>query len=174
MGVVGIVLQVVMGFLHPAHADPNDSAGAFAVVGGVTAVLVAGVFAVQMAVDGVALKGAFDAWTSATSAADKTAAFGVADGIRGIEKGLSGFFHLLNGATLLMLGVSMALGRDYPRWLGWVGAGAGIGFLAGGWITAHTGFSSQAGTVLPAALLLTAVFLVGNAVLVWRRGSATR
>jgi hypothetical protein len=125
MGVVGIVLQVVMGFLHPAHADPNDSAaafreyahsehwtsihigqfigtllivlalvslarglshqpgiaGAFAVVGGVTAVLVAGVFAVQMAVDGVALKGTFDAWTSATSAADKTAAFGVADGI---------------------------------------------------------------------------------------------
>jgi hypothetical protein len=93
-----------MGFLHPSHAQPNDSAAAFdeyshsqawtyvhigqfagtllvvitlvaiarslsrqpgipgalAVLGGVTAVLIAAVFAVQMAVDGVALKGTID------------------------------------------------------------------------------------------------------------------
>jgi len=210
--VSGIAVEVVMQFLHPSQADPNDSvaafeeyahsqiwadvhigqfagtllivlglvalsralsrqprlAGALAVVGGVAAILVAAVFAVQMAVDGVALKGAIDAWTHAAPA-EKAAAFQVADGIRWIEKGLSGFFHLVNGTTLLALGLSMALGRAYPRWLGWIGAAAGVGFLAGGRTVAHTGFSPQAGTVLQVALLLSLIFLIGSSVATWRR-----
>jgi hypothetical protein len=211
--VSGIALEVVMQFLHPSEADPNDSAAAFqeyahshiwaevhigqfagtlfivlglvalsrslsrqprvagalAIVGGVTAVLVAAVFAVQMAVDGVALKGAIDAWTHAVSPADKAAAFEVADGVRWIEKGLSSFFHLVNGATLLALGLSMALGRTYPRWLGWIGAAAGVGFLAGGTVVARTGFSSPATTVLQVPLLLSLVFVLGSSVVMWRR-----
>ncbi len=210
--VSGVAVEVVMQFLHPSKADPNDSVAAFeeyahssiwadvhigqfagtllivlglvalsralsrqpglpgalAIVGGVTAILVAAVFAVQMAVDGVALKGAIDAWTHAAPA-DKAAAFQVADGIRWIEKALSSFFHLVNGATLLALGLSMALGRAYPRWLGWIGAIAGIGFLAGGRTVAHTGFSAQAGTVLQVALLLSLVFMIGSSVAMWRR-----
>ena len=110
--VLGLVLQVVMGLLHPSRADPNDSAAAFAeyarsdawtavhigqfvgtllivvglvavsrhlarqaggagaaaVVAGLSAVLVAAVFAVQMAVDGVALTGAVDTWVGAAEA----------------------------------------------------------------------------------------------------------
>src|SRR5690242_20687589 len=151
--VVGVVVEIGMGILHPSHARPNDSAAAFeeyshsqawtyvhigqfagtllivialvaiarslsrrpgiagalAVVGGVTAVLIAAVFAVQMAVDGVALKGAIDTWAHA-AAADKPAAFLVADGVRWVEKALSSFFHLMNGATLLVLGLSVAVG----------------------------------------------------------------
>jgi hypothetical protein len=210
--VSGIAVEVVMQFLHPSKADPNDSVAAFqeyahssiwtdvhigqfagtllivlglvalsralsrqprlpgalAIVGGVTAILVAAVFAVQMAVDGVALKGAIDAWTHAAPA-DKVSAFQVADGIRWIEKALSGFFHLVNGATLLALGLSMALGRAYPRWLGWIGAIAGIGFLAGGRTVAHTGFSAQAGTLLQVALVLSLVFMIGSSIVMWRR-----
>src|SRR6476620_10422843 len=41
----------------------------------VTAVVSAAVFAVQMAVDGVALKAAIDAWEAASSTADATTAF---------------------------------------------------------------------------------------------------
>ena len=210
--VSGIAIEVVMGFLHPSHADPNDSvaafheyahsgiwaevhigqfagtllialglvalsrslsrqpglAGALAFVGGVTAVLIAAVFAVQMAVDGVALKGAIDAWDHAAPA-DQAAAFQVADGIRWIEKSLSSFFHLVNGATLLTLGLSMAFGRAYPRWLGLAGVLAGAGFIAGGITVAHTGFSHQATTVLQGPLLLSVIFLVGSATAMWRR-----
>ena len=206
--VVGIFVEVAMGFLHPSHAQPNDSvaafeeyshsqdwtyvhigqfagtllvvialvaiartmsgqpgmAGAMAVVGAVTAVLIGAVFAVQMAVDGVALKGTVDTWAQASSAADRSAAFLVADGVRWIEKALSGLFHLLNGTTLLALGLSVLFGQMTRRWLGWVGVVAGIGFLVGGVITSRTGFSPDAIRVLTPALLLSAVFLIGTAV----------
>ena len=200
-----------MSFLHPSHAQPNDSAAAFeeyshsqawtyvhigqfagtllvvvtlvaiarslsyqpriagalAVVGTVTAVLIAAVFAVQMAVDGVALKGTIDTWAHA-STADKSAAFLAADGVRWIEKALSSFFHLLNGTTLVVLGLSIALGHATRRWLGWVGVLAGAGFLIGGVITSRTGFSPDAGHFLTPALLLSAVFLIGASISLWR------
>ncbi len=140
------------------------AAGAMAVVGTVTAVLVAAVFAVQMAVDGVALKGTVDTWAHASSAADKSTAFLVADGVRWIEKALSSFFHLLNGTTLLVLGLSVAFGGMAQRWLGWVGVVAGILFLAGGVIAPRTGFSPDSGRFLTPALLLSAVFLIETSI----------
>src|SRR3954453_24015971 len=93
--------------------------GALARVGPVTAVMLATIFPVQMAVDGVALRSTIETWASATGA-EKTSAFQVAEGIRALEKALSAFFHLNNGFTLLALGVSVALGHLYARWLGWV------------------------------------------------------
>ena len=57
-------------------------AGALAVIGAVTAVLVAAISAVQMALDGVALKATIDTWTNASQAADKASAYQVAVGMR--------------------------------------------------------------------------------------------
>lgn len=215
-GAAGLVLQIVMEELHPARANPNNSAeafreyaqsdiwtavhigqfagtllivlallalartamrqpglaGALALTGAVTALLVAAVFTVQMAVDGVALKAAIDAWTSATGP-DKVAAYQMADDIRSVEKGLGGFFQILNGLTLLAVGLSIALGHAFARWLGWVGAVGGLGWVTGGAITAHTGFSPQASTVLLGALVLTALFIVSASISMWRRSSRT-
>jgi hypothetical protein len=215
-GVAGILVQVVMGQMHPAHADPNNSRAAFieyadyaswtavhigqwvgtlllglaliilalslvrqpglpgalAFVGAVTSVLLVAVFTVQMAVDGVALRSAIDTWTSAPAGPGRTSAFQVAEGVRGLEKGLSGFFHLNNGLTLVMLGLSIALGHLYARWLGWTAVVAGLGVLAGGVVTAQTGFSASAGTVLTPALLLLTVFVVGVCVSMWRHATA--
>jgi fluoride ion exporter CrcB/FEX len=144
-------------------------AGAFASGGAVALVVVASVFAVQMAVDGVALKHAVDTWAGATDAA-KTSAFQVAEGVRWLEKGLSAFFHFMNGTALLGIGLSIVVGRSYRSWSGWVAIAAGIGFLAGGALTASSGFSMDAATILQPSLLLLAVFLVGSYVSVWRRG----
>ena len=90
---------------------------------------------------------------------------------RGLEKGLSGFFHLNNGITLITLGLSIALGRLYARWLAGVAVLAGIAFLIGGVVTAQSGFSSDAGLVLTPALALLAVFIVGICVSMWRRAA---
>jgi hypothetical protein len=215
-GITGVLLQVAMDQMHPAHADPNDSraafteyshyglwtvvhigqflgtlllviallalaralsrqrglAGALAVVGAVTAIMLAAVFTVQMAVDGVALRSAVDTWTTAAPGPARVSAFQVADGLRGLEKGLSGFFHLTNGITLITLGVSIGIGHLYPRWLGGVAVLAGLAFLVGGVVTAQAGFSSDAGLVLTPALLLLAVFIVGICVSMWRRAAA--
>ena len=164
---LGVVLVAVALFiLARVLTGQSGLAGAFAVPAMVAAVLVAAVFTVQMAVDGVALKAAIDLWLgSAPGGAD--AAFGVAEGVRGLEKGLSGFFHLLNGSTLLLLGLAMVCGRAGPRWLGGVGVLAGLGYLAGGVVTAYTGFSATAGTVLLGPLALGIVFLLGACAWMW-------
>jgi hypothetical protein len=213
-GLAGLVVEVVMNVLHPAHADPNDSRAAFeeyshsthwtdihlgqflgtllialslvalaralsrqrglpgalAVVGAVTTIVLASVFAVQMAVDGVALRSSIDTWASATGA-EKTSAFQVAEGVRDLEKALSALFHLNNGFTLLALGLSVALGHLYARWLGWVGVLAGLAFLVGGVVTGHTGFSAESGAFLTPALVLMVVFLTGSCISMWRRAA---
>lgn len=159
LGLGLVLVLVMEVFLHPQKTHPNDSAAAFreyvasesftsihvgdfvgtmcivlafvalyrsvsheggwptacATVGVVASVVVAAVFAVQMAVDGVALKAAVDDW--------------VAEGIRDLEKGLSGSFQIANGVALLGLGLSLVVGRVHARWLGVVGALAGVGAL---------------------------------------------
>ena len=102
--------------------------GALAVIGGATAILVAAIFAVQMAVDGVVLKATIDTWNNATQAADKSSAYQVAEATRSLEKALSGFFHLVNGTTLLILGLAIALRTRLPPLarLGRRGVGTGL------------------------------------------------
>jgi hypothetical protein len=168
LGTLLIVLALIA--LARTAARQPGTAGALASVGAVVAVIVAAVFTVQMAVDGVALKAAVDVWSSA-SGADKSTAFLMANDIRSIEKGLGGFFQMSNGLTLLALGLSLGLGHAFPRWLGWTGVLAGAGWFAGGVITAHTGFSMEASRVLLGPLILTIVFVIGASVAMWRTSS---
>jgi hypothetical protein len=161
-------LLVALALLFIARALPRTGvAGALAFVGGVAAAIWAGIFAVQMAVDGFALKATIDAWVAAPPA-DRSAAFLVAESVRSIEKGLSSLFHLMNGTAILMLGLAVAIGRTFPAWLGWFGTAAGVGYILGGIATAHTGFSSEASQILSAALLPGIVFLFGMAIAMWR------
>jgi hypothetical protein len=170
------MLLIVFGLLSLARglARQRGIAGALGFLGAVTAVLVAAVFTVQMAVDGVALKGAIDTWATSTSPAQHVAAFQVADGIRWIEKACSAFFHLLNGATFVLLGLSVAVGRYCPRWLGVSGFLAGVGFVVTGLVTAHSGFSGQADAFVLPATLFGSVFLIGAFVSMWRRAGRER
>lgn len=166
VGTMCIVLALVA--LYRGVSLQGGWPRACATVGVVAAVVVAAVFAVQMAVDGVALKSAVDDWVSAP-APEKPVAFRVANGIRDVEKGLSGFFQIANGIALLGLGLAVALARGLPRWLGAVGALAGVGALIGGWATAHTGFSMEASRFSLPTVILLAVFVLGVSTLLWRR-----
>jgi hypothetical protein len=149
-------------------AARRGATGVLATVGGFAALLYAAVFAVQMAVDGVALKGAIHRWVTATGAGEKQAAFLTASAVRDLEKGLAGFFQLLGGTSLLALGLSIAIGGLLPRWLGGVAVVAGAGLVAGGVLTAHTGFSSTASAVLLGPSVLLLVFVLGASVPMWR------
>jgi hypothetical protein len=162
-----LILTALLALARTLARQPG-LAGGLALLGAAAAVITTSIFAVQMAVDGVALKAAIDVWTKASGSAGEASAFQLADGLRSIEKGLGGFFQMVNGLTLLALGVSVALGRLYPHWLGWTGAAAGAGFLVGGMVTANTGFSATASTVLLAPLLFFIVFVLGASRAMWR------
>jgi hypothetical protein len=164
------VLLVAIGLVAVATslARQRGPAGFLGVVAAVTAVTSTAVFAVQMAVDGVALKAAVDAWVSATGSAERDAAYLVAESVRSVEKGLSALFNVTNGVTMLSLGVGLALtGRS--RWLGWIAAVAGLGLVAVGVITARTGFSHEATALMLPTTAAVAVFAIGMALTAWRR-----
>jgi hypothetical protein len=165
VGTFLIVLALVV--LFRSMRRETGPAAAFATVGIVAATMVLAVFAVQMAVDGVALRETIAAWVTAPEI-QKPAAFYVADGVRWIEKGLSAFFHLNNGTTLVALGLAVALGTTYARWLGVVGVAAGVAIIAGGVVAAQTGFSPEAAQILGPASIGAAVFLVGICISMWR------
>jgi hypothetical protein len=121
-----------------------------------------------MAVDGVALKAAVDAWVSATGTAERDAAYLVAESVRSVEKGLSALFNVTNGVTMLSLAVGLALtGRS--RWLVWIAVVAGLGLVAVGVVTARTGFSHEATALMLPTTAAVAVFAMGMAVTAWRR-----
>src|SRR4051794_15427871 len=106
-------------------ARKTGAAGIVGLVAAVSALVAAAVFAVQMAVDGVALKAAIDAWESATDATDQAVAYRVAESIRSVEKGLSALFNITNGLTLVSLGVGLTLADNRDR-----GGGRGLGLHA--------------------------------------------
>jgi hypothetical protein len=160
---------IVLAFLavYRSLSGERGVAAASAGIAGIAITVVLAVFAVQMAVDGVALRETIKAWLNAP-AAEATAAFYVADGVRWIEKGLSAFFHLNNGTALFAFGVAVLTGRTYARWLGVLGVAAGAGTVGGGVIAAHTGFSSASAAVLQPSALLAAAFLVALSISMWR------
>jgi hypothetical protein len=162
-----LLIAFAMLVLCRSLAMQPGAPGALARAATVAILVVASVFAVQMAVDGIALKHAVDTWASATGSA-KTSAFQVADGLRSLEKGLSAFFNLMNGTAVLALGLSLIAGRANRRWPGWIGILASIGFLSGGVATATGGFSPRAGMLLQPSLLLLAAFLAVEYVSAWR------
>jgi hypothetical protein len=167
---LGLLLATVgLVAVAAALARHRGVVGILGLAAGVAAVVSAAVFAVQMAVDGVALKAAVDAWEAAGSGTDRAAAFGVADSVRSVEKGLSALFNVTNGLTLVSLGSGLALRGGRGHLLGWLATGAGAGLLAVGVLTAHTGFSREASSVaLPVSVALV-VFGVGMLVTTWRR-----
>jgi hypothetical protein len=165
------VLMVAVGLATVATwlARRPGVVGFLGIAAAVTAVTSAAVFAVQMAVDGVALKAAVDAWQSSSGTAAQDTSFQVAESVRSVEKGLSGLFGVTNGLTMISLGVALAMLRTRARWLGWVAAVAGVGLAAVGVITAETGFSHEATNLMLPTTALVAVFMVGMTVASWRR-----
>lgn len=121
-----------------------------------TATAAVAAFAVLQAVDGVALKHAVDAWAAAP-AGQRAAAFADAESVRALEWGANGFFRLLQGAAVALIGLAIARTSIAGRWLGALGAAAGAGYAATGVVVATRGFSPAS---LKLSLALDPLFLV--------------
>jgi hypothetical protein len=110
---------------------------ALARMGIVVAVVAEGVYAVNQAVDGIANKFVAQEWVSAAPA-EKADAFRLADAVRHIEIGTSSLWALSWGITLLLFG--LALGRAYPRFLGWIAIAVGASQVVSALSLAYNGF----------------------------------
>jgi hypothetical protein len=112
---------------------------ALARMGIVVAVVAEGVYAVNQAVDGIANKFLAQEWVSAAPA-EKADAFRLADAVRHIEIGTSSLWALSWGITLLLFGLALALGRAYPRFLGWIAIAVGASQVVSALSLAYNGF----------------------------------
>ena len=129
---------------------------------------------VLQAVDGIALKAMVDAWAGAPTG-ERTVAFAAAKAVRWIEIGISSHFRILQGTTFVSFGAALAADQHFPRWFGWIGAVAGLGMVLRGFAIASTGFSLGNPVYLYSEVLRIGLYLwlVGLAVLIWRRSTST-
>ena len=115
-------------------------------VGDAAAAATVALIAVNMAVDGVALKRAVDAWAAAEPA-DRPSRFAAAEAVRWLEWGVNSFFAILLGITLLTIAAGLLrqahLGTRV-RLAGVTGALAGVLLVLNGLTVGAHGFEPSA------------------------------
>jgi len=115
-------------------------------VGDAAAAATVALIAVNMAVDGVALKRAVDAWATAEPA-DRPSRFAAAEAVRWLEWGVNSFFAILLGITLLAIAAGLLrqahLGTRV-RLAGVTGALAGVLLVLNGLTVGAHGFEPSA------------------------------
>jgi hypothetical protein len=98
--------------------------------------------------DGVGAKQLADQWAAAPGST-KAVALSLVSTNETLNFALAGMFNLsFAGVPFILLGLAVALGGVYPRWLGWLGALAGLGSVAAGLVQAFTGEPTVASLVL--------------------------
>jgi hypothetical protein len=107
-----------------------------AVATGATLVL----YGVRMAVDGVALKQAVDAWVSAP-AAEQATRFASAETIRWLEWGLASYQTYMLGLALVLFAITIVWTARVPRPIGFLMGLSGLAWLIVGWVLGVGGFA---------------------------------
>ena len=170
VGVIFAMLLVTGGLVAVYRSITSGPGAAWARLGFAAALVSAGLGFVTVAVEGIAIKRVAVAWASAPRG-EKAVAFRVADALVQIQWALDGVWILtFFGATFILYGVAVLLSDVYPKWLGWVAVGGGLGSSLLGLHIGYHGASSLVFNVLfPIfSILLTAwIFMMG--VLLWRR-----
>jgi hypothetical protein len=138
---------------------PTGTAGWAARCGAASAVATLALCGVVLAVDGVALKQAANAWASAPEA-EKTARFAVAEGMRWLEWGTRSFESFTLGLAVLLFAPAVARTARVPRPIAYLMALAGLAYLVQGWTGATEGFSQTHTTGIVLAEVFNAAWAV--------------
>ncbi len=108
--------------------------------GAVAAGVTLGLYSVRMAVDGVALKQAVDAWVSAP-AAEQATRFASAEAIRWLEWGIASYQTYMLGLALVLFAIVIVLTARVPRPIGYLMGLSGLAWLVVGWVFGTEGFA---------------------------------
>lgn len=168
--IVGVMLMLagLLGIRHSmigrGSTDALTRLGMYAATIGTTIGLI------LVILDGVAAKQLADQWAAAPESA-ATIALGLVSANETINFALGGLFNLSFAALpFILFGLAVARSTIYPRWLGWVGFGAGVGSVAAGLVQAFTGTPTTTSLILtiigPTVITL---WLVVMGTLLWRR-----
>lgn len=132
----------------------------------------AAVFALDYTIDGYAFKRVADAWVAA-SGQDADTQLRIAEAMFAVLYGtVTASATWTLGLPFLLLGLAVAAGSTYPRWLGWAAVVTGSGSMLGGMAT-FLGW--DAGFVVALGIhAVSSVWLGAMGVLMWSRGRSAR
>jgi Domain of unknown function (DUF4386) len=162
------VVFMFLGLVALADTLRDEPTGWLARLGVHTAVAALAATAILQAVDGVALKAIVDVWANAT-ADQKQSSYLAALAVRQIEIGTASSTAILFGAAVLLLAIAVIMSAKYPDWLGWLGVAGGIGTIAGGMLSAFTGFSAVEMNVAMPSNLMLVIWLGLMGAFMWRQ-----
>src|SRR5262245_57182108 len=133
------------------------------------AVLVAslGLSGAVLAVSGVALKQAADAWLRAP-AAEKTARFASAEAIRWLEWGVRSYSNYTFGLGLVLVAIAIVWTARITRPIGYLIGLNGLANFALGWFTGSEGFSSATGIAFQVVAFSLAAWMIWLLIVAWR------
>src|SRR3954447_589348 len=136
-------------------------------LGAASAAATLALYGVLQAVDGVALKHAVTAWTSAPDA-EKAARFTSAEAIRWLEWGVRSYQDLALGLSLLLLAAAVAGTAKVPRAIAALMGLSGLAYLTQGWVVGSEGFSRTESSAIVLAFVLDLTWMVWLVVVAWR------
>lgn len=108
--------------------------------GAVAAGVALALYAARMAVDGVALKQAVDAWASAP-AAEQATRLASAEAIRWLEWGANSYWNITQGLALLLFALVIVWTARVPRPIGYLMGVSGLAWLVVSWVFGTQGFA---------------------------------
>ncbi len=152
-------------FALDAPAGTARWAGRF---GAASAAVTLALYGVVMAVDGVALKQAVNAWASAPDA-EKAARFASAEAIRWLEWGARSYENFTLGFALLLFAAALGLTAWVPRAIAYLMGLSGLTCLAQGWVAGADGFTRTHDVAIVVAWVLNLAWMIWLVVFSWRR-----
>ncbi len=120
-----------------------------------------------LAVDGVALKQAVNAWASAPEA-EKAARFASAETIRWLEWGMRSYENFTLGLAVLLFAVAAVRTAWVPRPIAYLMGLSSVTYLAQGWLAGSEGFSPTHTFAIVLAEALNLAWMIWLVVVAWR------
>lgn len=120
-----------------------------------------------LAVDGVALKQAVNAWVSAPEA-EKAARFASAEALRWLEWGMRSYQNFALGIAVLLLAVAAGRTAWVPRSIACLMGLSGLTYLTQGWVAGSEGFSPRHTIAIVAAEVLNVAWMIWLVIIAWR------
>ena len=112
-----------------------------------------------LAVDGVALKQAVNAWASAPEA-EKAARFATAEAIRWLEWGMRSYQNFALGLSVLLFAAAVVRTAWIPQPIAYLMGLSGVTYLAQGWLAGSEGFSPTHTIAIVLAEVLNVTWMI--------------
>ena len=146
---------------------PLGKAGWAARLGAAAAVVTLALCGGVLAVDGVALKQAVNAWATAPES-EQAARFATAEAIRWLEWGMRSYENFALGLSILLFAVAILRVVRLPKPIGLLMGLSGATYLVQGWVAGAEGFSQTQTITIVLCELLNAVWMTWLLVDAWR------